>query len=104
MLGKLSNDFIWTRRGVSRWNALAEAHYVPGDEAMPGRCMFVQVFHCEDFSWYYSAAEAGVFSRCGSLHLAFGDLCLDQVANGDEANQPVSLHHGHVAELMYCHF
>lgn len=49
-------------------------------------------------------AEAGVFSRRGSLHVDFGDLDLDQVANGDEANQAVSLQHRHVAELTYRHF
>ena len=34
-LRKLGNYFIWTRRSVPRRNALAEAHHVPGDEAMP---------------------------------------------------------------------
>jgi hypothetical protein len=43
-------------------------------------------------------AEAGVFSHRGSLRLDFGDLDLDQIANGDETDQPVSLHHGRVAE------
>jgi hypothetical protein len=53
-LGKLSNDSVGTKRSVPRWKALAEAHHVPGDEAMPGRFMFVQLFHRVDFSWGYS--------------------------------------------------
>ena len=32
----------------------------------------------------------GVFPRCGSLHLNFSDLYLDEIANGDETDQPVS--------------
>ena len=50
-LRKLSKYFVWTRRRVPRSSALAEAHQVPGDEAMPGRFMFVQVTHCEAFSF-----------------------------------------------------
>jgi hypothetical protein len=50
---------VWTRRSLPRWKALAEAHHVPGDEAMPGRVLFVQLSHCEAFSCV--AAEAG---RC----------------------------------------
>jgi hypothetical protein len=49
-LRKLSNYFVWTRRSVPRWNSLAEAHHVPGDEAMPGRFVLVQLSHCESFS------------------------------------------------------
>ena len=30
----------------------------------------------------------GVLSRCGRLHLDFGDLNLDEIANGDETFQP----------------
>ena len=33
-LRKLGNYFVWTRRSVPRRNTLAEAHHVPGDEAM----------------------------------------------------------------------
>ena len=46
-LRKLSEYFVWTRRSVPRSSALAEAHHVPGDEAMRGRFMFVQLSHCE---------------------------------------------------------
>ncbi len=49
-LRKLSNDFVWTRRSVSRWKAFAEAHHVPGHEALPGRFMFVQWSHREALS------------------------------------------------------
>jgi hypothetical protein len=45
-----SNHFVWTRRSVPQWNALAEAHHVVGDEAMLGRFMLVQLSHCEAFS------------------------------------------------------
>ena len=31
----VANYFVWTRRSVPRRNTLAEAHHVPGDEAMP---------------------------------------------------------------------
>ena len=34
-LGKLRNDFVWTRRSLARWIALAEAHQVPGEETVP---------------------------------------------------------------------
>ena len=46
-LRQLGNDFVWTRCSVTGWNALAKAHHVPSDEAMPGRFMFVQLSHCE---------------------------------------------------------
>ena len=55
-LRQLSNYMVWPRRSLPRWKALAEAHHVPGDEAMPGRFLFVQLSHCEAFSCV--AAEA----------------------------------------------
>ena len=60
-LRKLSKYFIWTRRGVPRPDALIEAHHVPGDEAMPGRYMFVQLSHCGAFSCVAQTAKA---KRC----------------------------------------
>jgi hypothetical protein len=39
----------------------------------------------------------GVLPRCGRLHLDFGNRHLDEIAEGDETDQSVSLHHGHVA-------
>ncbi len=46
----------------------------------------------------------GVFPRCGSLHLNFSDLYLDEIANGDETDQPVSLNHRHLAAPARRHF
>ena len=51
-----------------------------------------------------TAELGGVLPRCGSLHLDFGDLYLDQVADGNETDQPVSLHDGHVAKSACRHF
>ena len=39
----------------------------------------------------------GVLLRCGRLHLDFDDRHLDEIVNGDETDEPVSLHHGNVA-------
>src|SRR3990172_2049620 len=57
-LRQLNNYMVWPRRSLPRWKALAEAHHVPGDEAMPGRFMFVQLSHCEAFSCVAQTAEA----------------------------------------------
>jgi hypothetical protein len=62
-LRQLSNDFVWTRCSVTGWNALAKAHHVPSDEAMPGRFMFVQLSHCEAFSYLVKRPSLGVYSR-----------------------------------------
>ena len=48
-LRKLSNDFVWTRRSLPWWIALAEVHHVPGKEAVLRRVLFGQA-HCEAFS------------------------------------------------------
>ena len=50
---KLSNHFVWTRRGLSGRVASAEQHLMPGGEAMTGRLIFG---HCE--------SSAGRLSRC----------------------------------------
>jgi hypothetical protein len=64
-LRQLSNDFVWTRCSVTGWNALAKAHHVPSDEAMPGRFMFVQLSHCEAFSCLVKRPSlGGVLPRC----------------------------------------
>jgi len=39
----------------------------------------------------------GVLLRCGRLHLDFDDRHLDEIVNGNETDEPVSLHHGNVA-------
>ena len=38
-----------------------------------------------------------VLPRRGSLHLDFGDIYPDYVADGDKSDEPVAFHHGHVA-------
>jgi hypothetical protein len=55
-LRKLSNDFVWTRRSLPWWMALAEVHHVPGKEAVLRRVLFGQASHWEAFSRV--AAEA----------------------------------------------
>ena len=42
--------------------------------------------------------------RRGSLHLDFGDIYPDYVADGDKSDEPVAFHHGHVAESAFRHF
>jgi hypothetical protein len=45
-----------------------------------------------------------VVPRRRRFHVGFGDVHLDHIANGDEADKPASLDHWHVAAAVYRHF